>query len=407
MKLRQVSATLAAVMALGMTFSTPAFAKKKPGNMTPQEIVESGNFKNLRKAKNIIFMVPDGMGLAYVTAARIYKNGPDGAPLSFETLDEIGYQRTHSKNSTVTDSAAAAGAWACGQKFNNGEISFNGDTEQPVETILEIAKEKGKATGLVATSTITHATPAAFGSHVIIRKCESEIARQYIQEKEWDVILGGGIDKFTSNVDTHVLCDDTPFNDLTVEAAGKGYDVVYTADEMNNAVADGSTKLLGLFAPGGLTPEVDRLPGTTEPHLYEMTEAALDILEDEKQGFFLVVEGSQIDWAGHDNDVEYQIGETLAFDAAVEAVKEWIAADKKRQKQTLLIVVPDHETGGFMINGPYGDLSEAGDIVEDGWTSGGHTAVDTLVWSSGPKSSLLGKAMDNTDLFWVMQAVMN
>ncbi|WP_054694988.1 alkaline phosphatase [Desulfosarcina cetonica] len=118
-----------------------------------------------KKAKNIIFMVPDGQGLSNVTAARIFKNGPDGMPLNQETLKNIGYQRTHSADSTVTDSAAAASAWAVGQKFLNGEISCHGDSEtgkcsDPVPTILELAEKMGMATGLVASSQISHATPA-------------------------------------------------------------------------------------------------------------------------------------------------------------------------------------------------------------------------------------------------------
>ena len=150
------------------------------------------------KARNIIFMVGDGMGLAHVTAARIFKNGPDGESLHLETLPTIGYQRTHSASDSLTDSAAAASAWANGEKFNNGEISCHDDDQDgrceptPSPTILEIAKAKGRVTGLVVTSTVTHATPAAFGSHVPSRRCEKEIARQYIQVTEVDVILGGG-----------------------------------------------------------------------------------------------------------------------------------------------------------------------------------------------------------------------
>lgn len=158
-------------------------------------------------AKNIIFMVPDGMGLSNVTATRIYLNGPNGDRLSFEKLPTIGYQSTHSANSTVTDSAAAASAWATGEKFNNGEISCHSEDTVCIEspaTILELAKEEGKATGLVATSTITHATPASFAAHVNSRKCETEIARQYIEESGVDVLLGGGIGPNSTTFSTTV-----------------------------------------------------------------------------------------------------------------------------------------------------------------------------------------------------------
>jgi len=148
--------------------------------------------ENNHEAKNIIFMVPDGMGLSDVTAARIYKNGLDGAPLIFETLENIGYQRTYSADSIITDSAAAASTWACGEKFNNIEVCAHSDGRPHNLSILELARDEGKATGLVATYTITHATPAAFGSHIPNRNCENEIARQYIEETEPDLMLGGG-----------------------------------------------------------------------------------------------------------------------------------------------------------------------------------------------------------------------
>ncbi|HIJ79212.1 MAG: alkaline phosphatase [Desulfobulbaceae bacterium] len=363
------------------------------------------------KARNIIVMVPDGMGLADVTAARIAKNGPDGDRLNFERLPVIGYQRTHSANSTVTDSAAAASAWAAGQKFNNGEISCHAVENVCVEnptTILEIAKSMGKATGLVVTSTITHATPAAFGAHVNSRQCETEIGRQYIEEIGVDVLLGGGIG--ANKRDAKYNCDQYPGQDgnaVIAQALGLGYEYVTTADELHQKISDDDRiKLLGLFNDGGLTPEYLRSVEISQPRLPEMTAAALDILEEDKDGFFMMVEGSQIDWANHDNNYEYQLGEMLAFDQAVKTVQDWIMAAPQRRQDTLLIVVADHDTGGFAVNGPYGTLSDAGDMVEAGWTTGGHTAGDTIIWSQGPGSRELGESLDNTDLFHIMKKAM-
>ncbi|MEN8255337.1 MAG: alkaline phosphatase [Verrucomicrobiota bacterium] len=358
-----------------------------------------------KKAKNIIFMVPDGMGLSDVTAARIFKGGPDGDPLSFELLKQTGYQRTHSANSTVTDSSAAAAAWATGDKYNNGQISWHSDTDMP-ETILEIAKKKGKATGLVATSDITHATPAAFGAHVSARKSEGEIARQYIEETEVDVLLGGGIANNRSN-------SPLPPEDLEalVDSATNEYGYAYadTLAELESATCGG--KILGLFKQGGKTLERFRVdPANSyplhEPTLPEMTKAALKVLSRDKDGFFLMVEGSQIDWRNHAHDIKGMIAETLAFEESVKVVIEWLDSEPSRWMHTLLIVVPDHETGGFQINGPYGRLSKTGDIVEAGWTTGSHTAVDTLVWSEGVGSEYLGGPMDNTDIFHVMKQVL-
>jgi alkaline phosphatase len=367
---------------------------------------------NAKNAKNVIFMVPDGMGLAYVTAARSFLNGPNGDPMLLEQFSHIGYQRTHSNNSLVTDSAAAAAAWASGEKYNNGEISchdddFDGACDGPqVPTILDIAKAHGKSTGLVATSDITHATPAAFGANVHNRKCEEEIASQFLDRKI-DVLLGGGIAANRSSCKLDYSTGDW-LDELLEDYEDAGYTFIDTETAMNTAVADGAEKLLGLFKPGGKTPETfwvdkDLYPyPEDEPTLAEMTEAALDILEENNKGFFLVIEGSQIDWAGHANDIDYLLGEMVGFDKAVEVVKNWMAANDS-EDQTLVIVVADHETGGFAINGPYGTLSAPGDIVQPGWTSGGHTAVDTIIWSQGPGSKNLGGAVDNTDLYEIMK----
>lgn len=354
--------------------------------------------------KNIIIMVPDGMGLANVTAARAFLFGPDGASLRFETLPEIGYQRTHAENSLVTDSAAAASAWACGEKFANGEISYHLAKKTFNSTIFELAKMKGKSTGLVATSTITHATPAAFGAHVFHRNCENEIARQYVEVTGIDVLLGGGVSKFKST--SADKCGVS--GDFIASALNHGYQLVYNAEQLA-AVVPGEIKLLGLFHNSGMTPEAFRVGDSTnkEPHLWEMAEKALQILEKNDDGFILMVEGSQIDWANHDNNMVYQIGETIAFDRAVSSVLDWINAKRGRKDETLLIVVPDHETGGFAINGPYeSTITSAGKFVEAGWTSKEHTAVDTIIWSQGPYSEYLGRAIDNTDIFHVMKAAL-
>lgn len=380
-------------------------------------------------AKNIIFMVPDGMGLSNVTAARIFANGIAGEPLYMERLDRVGYQRTYSRNQTITDSAPAASAWACGQKFNDGEICFHAEGEANPPTILELAKQYRKATGLVATSTITHATPAAFGAHVQKRGCEYEIGRQYIMQTQPDIILGGGFNKFSS-AGYNSSCGPNA-GDLTQLAVGNGYKYVKTKNQLMTAVDEVNRrkvlKVLGLFTPEGMTPECQRADTpygnpdlaeglkctaapivTTEPRLAEMTKAALDILDNDKDGFFLMVEGSQIDWANHANSFEYQLGESLAFDDAVKTVLAWVNEKPWRKHETLIIIVADHDCGGFAINGPYGadKLVTKGKIVP-GWTSKDHTGVDTIIWSQGPSSEKLAKgALENTYLYKVMKEAM-
>jgi alkaline phosphatase len=357
-----------------------------------------------QKAKSIILMVPDGMSIANVTAARIHVYGPGKGRLHFETLEQIGYQSTHSANSIVTDSAAAASAWACGQKFRNGEISFHNETKEAPKTILELARDLGKSTGLVATATITHATPAAFGAHVGNRGCEQDIARQYLAETGVDVLLGGGIQRFRSEKPDP--CGTS--GDLIESAVGQGYKVVYTGEQMESARE--SRKLLGLFSDQAMKPAHSRTGDqpVSEPGLAEMARTALHILEKNDKGFFLLVEGSQVDWGNHQNFLPYTVSEILEFDRAVAAVLDWVEQKGCRKDDTLIIVVPDHDCGGFAVKGPYGaTFTEPGQWVEAGWVSKKHTAEDTMIWSQGPYSEYLGRAIDNTDIFHIMKAALH
>lgn len=180
--------------------------------------------------KHIIFMVPDGMGISNVTAARVHAFGISKERFHFERMRHIGYQSTHSLDSLVTDSAAASSAWACGEKFRNGEVSYHQDSEASPRTILEMARDRGWSTGLVATSTITHATPAAFAAHVADRGCEQEIARQYIMETKVDILLGAGRGMFNSGEEDADPCGT--WGNLIPAAAERGYRIVRTREEM-------------------------------------------------------------------------------------------------------------------------------------------------------------------------------
>lgn len=358
-------------------------------------------------AKNIVFMVSDGMGLADVTAARIFKGGEDGPPLALETLPQIGYQRTYSANSTVTDSAAAASAWATGIKHSNGQLSWRHASDRPA-TILEYAKSRQRATGLVATSGITHSTPAAFAAHVSSRYAQGEVARQYIEETQVDVLLGGG---FGNNAlaTGYAAINKKALIDSAV--AEHGYCLITNMLELAKAVDANAPKVLGLFTAEAKTPERFRVTPdvpypSSEPTLEEMTTAALELLGKDPEGFFLMVEGSQVDHANHANDYPYQLSELLGFNSAVASVLNWVDATPTRRRDTLVIIIADHETGGFAINGPYGSLLGVGKYPETGWTTKAHTGVDTVVWSQGPGSELLGCALNNTDLFNVMQRVL-
>lgn len=371
---------------------------------------------NNHEVKYIIFMVPDGMGaLANVTAARIRLNGIAGDPLHLERLEHIGYMRTFSEKNTVTDSSAAASAWACGEKFVNNEVCFHASGAPFNPSLLELAQRAGMSTGLVATQTITHATPAAFAAHTANRNCETEIARQYVQVTRPDVMLGGGGVKFRTT--TPDRCGVA--GDYIGEAISTGYTYVQTKAEMDLAVAAGKQRLLGLFANSYMTPEYLRTPDTAQPRLPETTRAALTLLETNMTGFFLMVEGSLIDSGNHAENPDYQFGEISAFDEAVKVVLDWIAAKPDRRQHTLLIVAPDHETGAFAVKGtetpgaptePLGTFFYYWGFALDPSSpkdfEAHHTGADVPIWSSGPGSEALGRAIDNTAVYDVVKAAL-
>jgi len=368
---------------------------------------------NDHEVKHVIVMVADGMGLADVTAARIRKNGISGPSLRFETLDEVGYQRTYSQKNTVTDSAAAASAWACGEKFVNDEVCLHGDGRPNNPNLLQLAMAEGWAAGIVSTQTITNATPAAFGAHVGNRDCESEIARQYVEVTRPDVILGGGRNTFTGAVPD--LCGN--WGNYVAEAMGSGYTYVVNRDQLQAAVIGNARRLLGLFKGGYMTPEIMRSPTSTEPHLSEMTAAALATLDRINDRFFVMIEGAAIDLANHVEWLDAQVAEVSAFDDAVGVVLDWIDASEERRQHTLLIVLVDHETGGFALMGTEVAGAEPLGFFTGGWTFvmpppttplvvAGHTGTDTMIWSQGPGSEALGKAIDNTTIYEVVKAVL-
>ncbi|WP_202080126.1 alkaline phosphatase [Caldalkalibacillus salinus] len=292
---------------------------------------------NQKKVDNVILLIPDGMGASYVTATRIFK----GDHLSFEPYLK-GMVKTGSADTNVTDSAAAGTAMATGVKTNNGVVSMTPDGEI-LPTILQAAKAQEKATGLVATSRITHATPAVFASHTESRQNEEEIAPQFLNVV--DVILGGGRDMFLPADEGGKQGD----RHLIKEYQAEGYQYVSTTDELNNTTGD---KVLGLFAMSDLKYDIDREPHV--PSLAEMTAYAIEQLQRNDHGFFLMVEGSQIDWAGHAHDPVAAITDTIAFDQAVEEALDFAQEDKN----TLVIVVGDHETGGMNIGTTAGGYNE-------------------------------------------------
>ncbi|KAL4781722.1 alkaline-phosphatase-like protein [Aspergillus varians] len=307
--------------------------------------------------RNLIFMVSDGMGPTSLTMTRSFKQLTQGLPADeVLVLDKhiLGTSRTRSSSSLVTDSAAGATAFSCGTKSYNGAISVLPD-HSPCGTVLEAASLAGYKTGLVVTTRITDATPACFASHVNLRQYEDQIAEQEIGEhplgRVVDLIMGGGRCHFLPNTtDGSCRADD---RDLVAIAKEKGFS--YINDRKGFDALNGGTEaklpLLGLFADKDIPFEIDRrTQNDVYPSLDEMARSALKILsdatKDSEQGFFLMIEGSRIDHAGHGNDPAAQVNEVLSYDKAFATVLEFLDKDST---PGVLVGTSDHETGGLAV----------------------------------------------------------
>lgn len=288
------------------------------------------------RPKNLILMIADGCGPASITMARDYARAVLGRRALTLDAIQVGAVRTASASNRVTDSAAGATAYACGVKTYNGAIAVD-TAGRTVATLLEAAKARGMATGLVVTSRITHATPAAFAAHVGQRAMETEIAQQMLAQRI-DVLLGGGWSYFLPTADGGRRMDR---RNLLQEAEAAGYQVVRTAADFRKGL---QRPVLGLFGPDHLPYEMDRNPEAV-PSLAEMTRAAIELLQQDPEGFFLMVEGSRIDHTGHANDAAAHVHEVLAYDEAVAVALDFA----RRDGQTLVVSVSDHETGGLTL----------------------------------------------------------
>ena len=351
------------------------------------------------KAKNIIIFIGDGMGGEHREAARLVKVGAAGK-LSMDDMPSSGFLQTYSADNRVTDSAAATTAMATGVKTNNGVIGLDANLGF-VPTILEDAKEQDKFVGLVTTVHVTHATPAAFASHVEDRNMMTDIALQMLNA-DIDVLLGGGEDEFLPISENGCYPEAGERNDgrnLIQEAISIGYTYVCNLSSFRAIEPSFSLKLLGLFADEGMQRPFS-------PSLAEMTQVAIDILSKNPNGFFLMVEGGQIDWASHNNDAANAISDTIAFDDAVEVAKQFARSDS----DTLIIVTADHETGGMSVSSSSSGLASEdgpfrtadGDLFYINWSTTGHTAVNVPITSQGPASEKLSGVHDNTFVHSVM-----
>jgi len=332
-----------------------------------------------KTAKNIIFLIGDGMGLTQTTAGFLNND----MQLNLERMPIVGLSKTHSSDQLITDSAAGATAFSIGEKTYNGAIGMNKDTVAK-ETILERLAADGFSTGLIATCNITHATPASFYAHQPSRNMYYEIASDMV-DAPVTVFVGGGKIHFENRTDEGDGTPDT--RNLISEMANDGFQFVDSFDDLRR-----SKGRVGYFYSDDhpasiLNGRGNMLPNSINP--------VIELLQQETNtGFFMVVEGSQIDWGGHANESEYIITEMIDFDKAVGKALDFAAQDGN----TLVVVTADHETGGYALKGKNDNYNE----VEGAFSTGGHTGVMVPVYAYGPQSELFSGIYNNNDIYFKM-----
>lgn len=417
--------------------------------------------KSKTEVKNVIILIPDGMSVGATTLTRWYQGGQ---PLA---LDEMasGLVRTYSADAPIADSAPGGTALATGYKSHTGYVGVlpdentmpglaplaKDDQRKPIASVLEAARLAGKSTGIIATSEFMHATPADFTAHYPDRSNYDALSEQQVYAG-LDVVLGSGYKYLQADVRGDK-------EDLIEVLKNRGYDYVTTPAAMRASNAD---KLWGLFAPTAMSYEMDRNP-QEQPSIAEMTSKAIEVLSRNEEGFFLMVEGSKIDWAAHANDPIGIISDVAAFDDAVEVALNYA----KQHQNTVVVSVTDHGNGGITIGNSdttrtydklplsyfidplkkatltgegiaaklneqrtnvrqamekyYGiaDLTDeeveaiiatpdssmnytVGPMISKragiGWTSGGHTGEDVVLYSWSPDGDTLTGVNENTDI---------
>lgn len=321
-----------------------------------------------QEVKNIIFLIGDGMGLASASMMQLENNYE---PTIFDSADNIALQKTYSLDNRVTDSAASGTALATGFKTNNTMLGQLPDGTNP-ESLMELASDKGKATGLVVTTYLQHATPGAFYAHVPSRHEYATISEQLLAS-DIDIAIGGGMAFFKERYNNH--------KKATKAITESGFTLVESLD------ADMSgERILALLADK----EIENRTG----YLAKATTAAIEHLDNNDNGFVLMVEGSLIDGMGHGNDAKGQQGEMRDFMEAIEVA----VAYAREHTDTLVVVTADHETGGLAIISGNADFNLSEQGVEYKWATGGHSGVMVPIYLYGTGAELINGVMENADL---------
>jgi alkaline phosphatase len=328
------------------------------------------------KPVNIIVLIGDGMGLSELSASFYYGNEPS----HFTRFSTIGLINTSSVTHKITDSGAGGTAFSTGKRTYNGAIGVDKDSIQ-VKNMVEHVSDKGYNTGIISTSSITHATPASYYAHVVNRHMEEVIAAQLVTS-EIDFFAGGGYSFFTQRKDK---------SDLLKKLGANGF-MIDTVNFASSKTLKADQKYGFLLAPKAM-PSMVNNRGDFLPHA---TQLALDYFALKKQPFFLMAEASQIDWAGHDNDTEYLIQEVLDFNDAIGRALDFAEKDGN----TLVVVTADHETGGFTLSAGKDENGNSDyDKIAPTFATGGHSAALVPVFAFGPGAQLFTGIYNNTDIY--------
>ena len=334
MSIKKNFGKLVAGFMVGSVLAAPITTSASQAEIDVPELAETFNIEMGLTPKNVIVMIPDGMGTSNIGALRAYLTG------GYEIIEMdkhlvgsmISLPNNGEDGNNITDSAAAGTAMATGSKTYNGSIGMSVDGEELVN-LSQVAKEMGKSVGSVVTCDVGHATPAAFLAHVENRNDKNAIVDQYLDDGLVDVVLGGGTSFF-----------DREDRNLTQDFIDAGFEYVETKTDLENAPVENG-KLLGLFAETGMPKYWDMDEDT--PSLADMTTKALDVLSQNEKGFFMLVEGSQVDWANHANDIAGQVSDAEDFNNAFT-----VAVDFARENgEILVLAAADHDTGGFAMAG--------------------------------------------------------
>jgi len=332
------------------------------------------------KPKNVILLISDGTGLSQISSAFYFK---ESMP-NYARFENIGLINTSSSSHEITDSAAGGTAFGCGVKTYNGAIGV-ADDSTAIQNIVELVSLKNINTGIIATSSITHATPASFYAHQMNRKMNDEIALDLLNS-EVDFFAGGGLQHFKNRKDKRNLLEELSNKNFRIDTTALGvFSQIKTSEKVGYVLAK------------------DALPKMSEGRgdfLYKATTLAIEFLSKDNLPFFIMAEGSQIDWGGHQNDGSYLIAELLDFDSVIGKVLDFAEKDGN----TLVIVTSDHETGGFTLsakkkkrsNGSeYSDYNE----IEGSFSTEGHSATLIPVFAFGPGSEEFRGVYENNEIF--------